>query len=118
MLLLAAAAHDTASIPLLIIGSAWLVMGIAALLKSRHLATKIQFASGAMTFVSVDGQRTIEAESIEEISRSRWDFNRLSPIRVRTAGGEVVKIAPRMTGLFEVLAQLREVNPRVKVGDL
>jgi len=52
------------------------------------------------------------------IQRSRLDMSRMRPLLVRTSSSGVVKVNPRLIGLFDFLLALRQANPGVVVPDL
>lgn len=118
MLLGAAVAHDSASIPLLVIGGAWTVMGAAGAAQRRRVFTSAQFENGVLTLVSPSEEARVAADDILEIRRSRGDINRFSPLQVRTRSHGTMRLSPRLNGLIELLVDLRAANPGMRVGNL
>lgn len=118
MLIGAAAAHEMASIPLLVIGGVWFLTGLAGIRQSRRQASEIILDGGSVEFRSAIRSLTIPAEDIIEISRSRFDFNHMGALRFKTRSNGVIKAAPRLQGIFDFLVELRRINPEMKVGNL
>jgi hypothetical protein len=118
MLLLAAAIHRTASIPLLIIGGWWIVFGSLALFQGRQTARELHLQHDVVTFVFSKKEMKVPVHAILEMRRTWGDINRFMPIKVRTTQGERLKVVPRMTGLFEFAVELRRLNPTVDMGNL
>jgi hypothetical protein len=116
MLLIAAAAHDGASIPLLVIGGAWFLMGLAGTWQRRRQVQEIVLAGEWVEFRSPVRCLTVPAAEIIEISSPWWDMQRMGYLRFRTRSNGVIKVAARLQGLFDFLVELRRVNPDVKVG--
>jgi hypothetical protein len=117
MLALAAVVHDAASIALLIIGGWWALVGVFALIQGRSTAREVRLEQGVVTFVLASKNVVVPATEIEEFRRSRGDLSHFMPIRVRTAHDGVVKVAPRLCGLFQFLVELRRFNPMVEIGE-
>jgi len=114
MLVGAATAHDTASIPLLVIGGWWLLGGLLAIWQVRQQVHEIVIHGDSVEFRSTAKRVTIPAVEIVEVGSSR----RGGYLRFRTRSNGVIKVAPRLHGLFDFLIELRRLNPQVKVGTL
>lgn len=115
MAIAAAVAHHASAAPtLLFFGVVWLVGGLAATWQFRRGiqemvldGDQIEFRSPARTF-------TVPASDIIRIRSPLFDPQRMQYLRIRTRSHGVIKIAPRMHGLTDVLAGLYSVNPDVK----
>ncbi|HET9059727.1 MAG TPA: hypothetical protein VFN61_07380, partial [Acidimicrobiales bacterium] len=99
MLFGAAVAHDSASIPLLVIGGGWTAMGAAGAAQRRHVFRSAQFENGVLTLSSPSDEVRVPADDILEIRRSRGDVNRFSPLQVRTRSHGIIRLSPRLHGL-------------------
>jgi hypothetical protein len=113
MLIGAALAHDAASVPLLVIGGAWLGMGLASLIINPRYVREIVFDGSRMRFISPRAQVDIDAADIIEIGHPRRDINRMGTLSVRTSTHGTIKAVPRLIGLVDVLVELRRLNPQV-----
>lgn len=118
MLLAAAAVHDAASTPLLVIGGAWFAMGLASLVASRRYVREIIIDDRQVRLISARAQVDLDACDIIEVGHSRWDINRMGTLSIRTSTHGTIKAAARLTGLMDVLIALRQVNPRVAYRNL
>jgi hypothetical protein len=118
MLTLAALAHDSASIPLLVIGALWTVMGLGGLRMNRRTFRAVRLESGIVTFLSPGRAVTIPVAEILEVRRARGDVNRFSPLRVITRGHGTLAMSPRLDGLIELLVELRSANPALRITRL
>src|SRR5439155_25925258 len=58
---------------------------------------------------------TIPASEVIEFRYARLDPSRLMPMRVRTARSGTVQVVPRMSGLLDMLVELRRLNPQLKL---
>ena len=117
MLLIAAIAHNSASIPLLIIGSGWLAIGLFGFRQRRRMATEVQLAGGVLSFTFPNQTQSMPVAEVVEIRPSRGDINRFAPILVKNVNGDVVRLTPRLGGLIELLVEVRRLNPDVRLGD-
>jgi hypothetical protein len=112
MLAVAAAAHDSASIPIAVIGGGWLLCGIGGLYQRRTMVQAVQVQSGRVTFRFLTGETlTVPATAIVEVRRGRFDPNRFGPLRIRTKGGPSLRLPGEIQGLLDLLVQLRLLNP-------
>jgi hypothetical protein len=117
MLLAAAIIHAAASVPLLVIGGAWFAMGLGALWQRRRIANEVRLAGDRITFVYPTKELTMHVEDLLEIRRSRWDPNRWQWLLFQTRSHGTIKVAARLRGLFDLLSELRRLNPRVTYPD-
>ena len=114
----AAIARSAASIPLLVIGGAWLLMGFLGLRQGRRMASEVQLTdAGLLTFSFPKERTSLPVSEVAEIRPSRGDINRFAPILVRDVNGNVVRLVPRLQGLVELLVELRHQNPSIRVGN-
>jgi len=117
MLIGAAIAHSAASIPLLAIGGAWSLMGLAGIWQARRQVREIAIDDPDVVFRYQTRSVAIPAREITEIGWARWDPNRAAALRFRTVSHGVIKAPPRMQGFLDFLIELRRINPDVKVPD-
>ena len=112
MLLGAAVALDSASVPLVIIGGGWLLMGCYGLHQRRGLMNEMSFDGAVLHLSSPRGHAEVPVLSVLEIGYPWYDWQRLQALRIRTNSGTVKGVA-RFDGLFEVLMALRKANPNL-----
>ena len=117
MLIGAAIAHSAASVPLLVIGGAWLLMGLAGIRQARRQVREITIEAAHVVFRYQARNVVIPAQEITEIGWAWWDPNRTAFLRFRTLSHGVIKAPPRMQGFIDFLIELRRINPDVKVPD-
>ena len=117
MLLAAALIWAAPSVALLLIGGAWFAMGLAGARQWRRVAREVRIEGELITFVFPGQELTIPAADVLEIQRARWDTNRLGWLRFRTGSHGTVKVAARLRGLFDLLLELRRLNPQVTYPD-
>lgn len=117
MLVAAAIARDSASIPLIIIGAGWFACGLLAMRQHRRTAQEVQLNGNVLTFQFPKRRESVSVGDIEEIRRTRGDLSHFAPIQVRTVGGEVIRLPPRLSGLIDLLVEIRSRNPAVRIGD-
>jgi hypothetical protein len=111
---LAALSHHAASVPpLLIIGGAWLALGLAALIYNPRLVREIVIESSNVHFISPRRQVVVGAADILQVSHARWDVNRMGTLLVRTSTHGSIRAVGRLTGLTDVVTELRRLNPDV-----
>jgi hypothetical protein len=116
MLAVAAAAHDSASLWLVVIGGGWLVTGLLGARRYRNTAREIWLKGQDVTFLFPrSAPVTIPASEVIEFRYARLDPSRLTPMRVRTARSGTVQVVPRMSGLLDMLVELRRLNPQLKL---
>jgi hypothetical protein len=114
MLAVAAGAHDSASIPIAVIGGAWLLCGMGGLHQRRTMVRAVQLESGRVTFRFFKGRDlTVPATAIVAVRRARFDPSRVGPLQVRTAGGDLLRVPAQLRGLLDLLLQLRLLNPKL-----
>jgi len=118
MLLGAAIARDSSSIPLLALGGIWTATGLGSLWMDRRTAKAVRLESRTVTFISPGLTLTIPVAEIIEVRRARGDINRLSPLKVTTRNHGRLAISPRLDGLSELLVQLRTANPSLRITRL
>jgi hypothetical protein len=116
MLVGAAIAHGSASIPLLVIGGAWFLLGLAGIGQARGQVREIVVDGAHVVFRYRSRNVVIPAQEITGIGWAWWDPNHMSSLRFRTHSRGVIKAPPRMQGLLELLIALRHVNPDVKAS--
>ena len=117
MLLAAAILWASASVPLLVIGGGWLVLGLGGAWQWRRVAREVRLEGELITFVFPAQELTIPAADVLEIRRARWDTNQVAWLRFETMSHGTIKVAARLRGLFELLSELRRLNPQVKYPD-
>jgi hypothetical protein len=117
MLIGAAIADSAASVPLLVIGGAWSLLGLAGIWQARRQVREITVDAAHVVFRYQARSVVIPAREITEIGWARWDPNRAASLRFRTLSHGVIKAPPRMQGFIDFLIELRRINPDVKVPD-
>ncbi|WP_125565714.1 hypothetical protein [Nocardioides baekrokdamisoli] len=116
MLAIAAAVHSSSSIPLLILGTAWTMIGVASWLQMRNVVTSVSINEGSVSFVGKRRCREVRVEDLAEYAVARGDFNRLGVARFVTVAGETIRVAARMDGSMEVLLCIKQQNDRFRVA--
>jgi len=118
MLMGAAVAHRSASIPLLAIGGGWLIIGLLGLRQGRRTARKVQLSEGVLSFTFPRHKTAVVPLSdVSLIRPGRGDINRMSQIVVEKKSGNIIRVAPRMQGLFDLLVEVRRLNPDIQIGN-
>lgn len=115
MLFGAAIAHNSNSVPLLVFGGSWAAVGGVALWRARHIAHELRFEDGQVTFVFAARELTVPATDVVEVRYGRFDMNRMGVLLVRTLSQGTVKSVPRLDGLFDFLAAVRDANSQLAV---
>lgn len=116
-LIAAAAAHNARTSPTLVLfGVLWLVGGIATTRQFRRGIQEITIDGDLIEFTSPARTFTVPASDIIRIKSppALLDPQSMQYLRIRTRSHGVIKIAPRMDGLTDVLAALYRANPDVK----
>jgi hypothetical protein len=117
MLAGAGAAHDSASIALVVIGGAWLLMGLWGTRQYMGTVSRMSFDGVSVRFNSrTGGERVVPLADIREFRWPRYDFNRFGPMRAVTGDGTYL-IAPRCRGLIDFFVALKAANPAIKLPD-
>jgi hypothetical protein len=117
MLLAAAIIWASASVPLLVIGGLWLAIGLGGAWQWRRVAREVRLEGERITFVFPAQELTIPAADVLEIRRARWDTNHFGWLRFHTKSHGTIKVAARLRGLFDLLSELRRLNPHVTYPD-
>ena len=118
MLLGAALAHDAATVPLLAIGACWAGTGAGAGWRGRHVACQLRLEGDTVIFAFPAHEIRVPAQQVRDLQRSRLDPSRMRPLRVSTESQGLIRVSPRLTGLFDFLHALRLINPGVHIHDL
>jgi hypothetical protein len=105
--------HATSVPPLLVFGGGWLALGVAALISNQRFAREIVIDGSQVHFISPGKQVVIGAADILEIGHTRWDPNRMGALLIRTSTHGTIRTVGRLTGLIDVLVELRRLNPNV-----
>jgi hypothetical protein len=117
LLLIAAISQDSNSVPLLVIGSSWIAMGLGGVWQLRRVAREVRLEDERITFSFPAKELTMPAADVIEIRYPRWDTSHLMWLRFQTQSHGRVKVAARLRGLVDLLAELRRLNPRVTYPD-
>jgi hypothetical protein len=117
MLLIAAISRDSNSVPLLVFGSWWIAMGLVGVWQWRRVAREVRVEDERITFVFSAKELTMPATDVIEIRRPRWDMNHWMWLRFHTKSQGTIRVAARLRGLVDLLADLRRLNPRVTYPD-
>jgi hypothetical protein len=120
MLMSAALAHGSASVPLLIFGSWWTVISLAGMKSARRTFRAVRLDGEMVTFISPARVLTIPAAEIVEIRHAWGDPSRRSTsgLKVITSCHGTLRISPRLEGMIDLLVQLRTANPALRVDNL
>jgi hypothetical protein len=113
MLTVAPAVHDASSVPLLVIGTGWLAFGGVWLVIGQRYARVIVIDGHRVAFISPRAQVVVDARDIAEIGYGALDPRRMATLYVRTSSHGTIRVVPRLTGLIDVLIELRRINPAV-----
>jgi hypothetical protein len=117
MILIGGISRDSNSVPLLVIGSWWIGMGLVGIWQWRQVAREVRLEGERISFVFPAKTLTMPAADILGIRRARGDVNHWMWLRVQTNGYGTIRVAARLRGLVDVLAALRRLNPRVTYPD-
>ena len=110
MLGLALAVHDSASVPVAIIGGAWTLIWAGSYWQTRRTAYCVTFRDSILSFSGRRMDRQIRCADVSEYRRTRSSAASFRPAVFLTKTGERIKVAGRMTGLFELLVAIRQDN--------
>jgi hypothetical protein len=116
MLTVAAAIHDSTSVPLLVIGGGWFLAGLAGVWQLRHLVNEIVLDGETVEFRCPTGDIVIPAQEITEIRRPRWNPGNMGYLRFRTHSNGVIKTPCRLEGLREFMIELQIANPAMRLS--
>jgi hypothetical protein len=116
MLTAAAAIHDSTSVPLLVIGGGWFLMGLAGVWQLRHLVREIVLDGKTVEFRCPTRDIVMPAQEIIEIRWPRWDPGNMGLLRFRTHSNGVIRTPCRLEGLREFMIELQKANPTVRVS--
>lgn len=117
MLALAAVDHAAAALWLLVMGLAWLAIGCLGLRQYRGCAQQVSLDGTSVKFSGPGSEVVIPMTDVVEVRRAWGDLNRLGPLTVVIANQDPIRLAPRIWGLFDVFADLRRVNPDVRLPE-
>jgi len=117
MLIGVAIVRSASLIPLLVIGGAWLLLGLAGIWQVRRQVQEIVIDGADVVFRYRGRDVVIPALEIAEIGWAWWDPNHRASLRFRTISRGVIKAPPRLRGFLDFLIELRRVHPGVKVRD-
>jgi hypothetical protein len=115
MLSIAAVAHSTTSIPLVVIGAAWAAIGVASWLQLRHVAYSVTANDGRLFLVGALASRELAVEQLAEFKWSPWDLNRLSTASFITVSGEKIRVPARMTRTLDILMYVKRNNDNFRL---
>jgi hypothetical protein len=85
---------------------------------SLRVAYELRLEEEQVTFAFPRRELRVPAGDVLAIRRSRLDMSRMRPLLVLTGSSGVVRVNPRLIGLFDFLLALRQANPDVAVPDL
>jgi hypothetical protein len=118
LLLVVAAFARSGAVALLVIGGAWIAMAVGGLWFSLRTAYELRLEDEQVTFAFPRRELRVPVGDVLAIQRSRLDMSRMRPLLVLTRSSGVVRVNPRLIGLFDFLLALRQANPDVAVPDL
>jgi len=114
MVLVAALAHDAASIALAVIGGAWLALGGLGSRQLRRTVRQMTFDGAGVRFTMAREDRYVALADLREFKWSRYDIYRVGPMRAVTSA-ETYLIAARCEGLIDFFVALRTANHALKL---
>ena len=114
----AVASLNSALVPLLLIGSGWILVSVIFVWQGRNLVTEIVVSEGTVRLISASASIEVPAADITEISHARLDVNRMGVLTVKTTSNGRIRAAPRFEGLPQVLTELRRSNPALLCRNL
>jgi hypothetical protein len=117
MFLVAAISQDSNSVPLLVIASSWVAIGLAGIWQSPRVAREVRLQDERITFIFPAKELTIPATDVIEIRRARGDINHWLWLRFHTTSHGTVRVAARLRGGIDLLSELRRLNPGVMYPD-
>ena len=117
MLVAAAIIWASASVPLLLIGGGWLVIGLGGLWQWRDVAREVRLEGDRISFLLPERELSMPASDVLEIRRARWDTNHALWLLFQTRSHGTIKVAARLRGLIDFLTELRRLNPTVRYPD-
>ena len=112
MLVGALIARDIASIPLLIIGSGWIVLGFVAGSRHGRLVNAMSFENGVLRLSSPTESLDVAAGDILRIAYPWYDLQRMQALKISTTT-RTIEAVPRFDYLMDVLIALHESNPSI-----
>lgn len=111
ILLVAVAAHDSASLPLIVIGGGWVLTGWLGWQRRGRSATRIVLDDGIVTFLGAKVRREIPARELAAFRWQRLDPSHVGSSVFTTLEGDTIRCSPRMTGLLSLLVEPKAQNP-------
>jgi hypothetical protein len=111
----AVAWNAASSVPLLVIGLGWIVVGGIFAWQGRRFIKEIAVTGATVQFVSAKGTTSVMVSDVAEFRRSRFDQGRMGTITILTTSGVRLRAVPRFDRLFDVLVALRQANPGLTV---
>lgn len=115
-LIAAAAVHNLMTSPALIIfGLIWGGGGVLGARLYKRTILEIVLDGDRIKFSSEVASFTIPAGDITKVSRPWADPQRMGHLYIRARSRGVIRTAPRMHGLDDLVIQLRRVNPEIKL---
>ena len=115
MLVAAVAAHRAASIPLILIGGGWLLIGLLGARQYRRSVRRMTFDGVLLRFSMIGGDEDVVAlADIWEFKWARYDVSRQGPIRAVTTG-RTFRVASHSRGLIDLFVALRAADPTISL---
>lgn len=118
MLAVAAATRSSTTVPLLLIGPWWIMVGAIGVLQARRFVREIVVAAGVARFISASACIEVPATDITKIGHGWFDVNRMGTLTVRTASNGTIKAMGRLDGLSQVVVELRRSSPALQVRNI
>jgi hypothetical protein len=113
MLVLATLHQGPSSLPLLVIGGWWIAFGCVGIWQWRRVAGEVRLDGERISFVFPARELTIRTADLVAIRRARGDLNHWLWLRVQTRSHGTIRVAARLRGVVDLLAELRRLNPYV-----
>jgi hypothetical protein len=112
MLVGALIARNSASIPLLIIGSGWIVAGFFFGNRHGRLVNAMSFENGVLHLSSPIESLDIAPGDVVRIAYPWYDLQRMQALRISTVT-RTIEAVPRFDYLADVLIALHESNSNI-----
>jgi hypothetical protein len=117
IVLLAAISQDSSSLPLIVIGSFWIAIGLVGVWQRPRVAREVRLDDERITFIFPAKALTIPATEVIEVRRARGDMNHWLWLRFHTTSYGTIRVAARLRGVVDLLGALRRLNPRLTYPD-
>ena len=101
---------DVSSVPLLVIGGSWLGLGLIGRRRLSRTALRIAVEGDQVSFSGKRIERTIAATELVRYHQPRSRVGPPGDAYFVAVDGEKVLVAPNMTGLLDVLVEVKQIH--------